>query len=302
MNPYEQIPPEDLPRTYGAKPAWQRAVVIVAGPATHFVMAFVFFAIWLGMYGVYVDRSPVVAAVETRLGHQQSPAVAAGIRRGDQVVGVGPIHDPTITQLRRYTNHHVGRPIALRVSRDGRTFTVHPVPILYKLDGHERGLVGVELAPARRPSGLIGSITGGARFVSDTTVNVVKRLGGVFGPRGLGRIGHLVFGHAHRRPTDVTSVVGGARLAGQAAQAGAFDAFLGILAVFNIFVGLLNLLPLPPFDGGHLAVVVAEKIRGRKVDIRKLAPVTAVVAAFFILFAVSLIYLDIVKPVPDLFR
>src|SRR5919198_1086779 len=70
MNPYQEITPEDYPRTYGAKPAWQRATVIVAGPATHFVTAFVFFAIWLGAYGTYSNRTPVVAAVERTLeGH-----------------------------------------------------------------------------------------------------------------------------------------------------------------------------------------------------------------------------------------
>src|SRR5438552_706807 len=67
MNPYEEITPEEYPRTYGAKPAWQRAIVIVAGPATHFVMAFVFFALWLGVYGQYSERSPVVAGVEKTL-------------------------------------------------------------------------------------------------------------------------------------------------------------------------------------------------------------------------------------------
>src|SRR5947209_6790429 len=61
MNPYEEVPPAEFARTYGAKAAWQRAVVIVAGPATHFLMALVFFAVWLGVYGVYSDRSPVVA-------------------------------------------------------------------------------------------------------------------------------------------------------------------------------------------------------------------------------------------------
>src|SRR5437667_8259756 len=56
MNPYEEVTPEAYPRTFGAKPAWQRALVIVAGPATHFVMAFVFFALWLGLVGKPVER------------------------------------------------------------------------------------------------------------------------------------------------------------------------------------------------------------------------------------------------------
>jgi membrane-associated protease RseP (regulator of RpoE activity) len=302
MNPYEQVPPEAYPRTFGAKPAWQRAVVIVAGPATHFLLAFVFFAIWLGVYGTISDRSPVVGSVERTLSGNRSPAVAAGLRPHDQIVGVDSIDDPTIAQLHRYTTAHVGQPITLRVRRDGRTFTVHPTPVRARVEGQSRGLIGVLLTYARRPGGFVGSFTSSARYVSDTTVLVVKSLGRVFGPSGIGRILDLVFGTAQRRPSDVTSVVGAGRLAGQAAQAGAFDVLLQLFAVFNVFIGLLNLVPLPPFDGGHLAVIAVEKIRGRKVDPTKLVPLTAAVAAFFVLFVGSLIYLDFVKPVPNLFR
>jgi membrane-associated protease RseP (regulator of RpoE activity) len=72
--------------------------------------------------------------------------------------------------------------------------------------------------------------------------------------------------------------------------------------VLNIFVGIINLLPLPPLDGGHLAVLAYEKVRGRKPDVRKLVPVSAIVAGFLILFTISLVYLDIVKPLPNPFR
>ena len=69
-----------------------------------------------------------------------------------------------------------------------------------------------------------------------------------------------------------------------------------------LLVGLLNLIPLPPFDGGHLATLGIEKLRhGKKVDMRKMIPVTAVVAALLIMFMVSVVYLDFVKPVPNLF-
>jgi membrane-associated protease RseP (regulator of RpoE activity) len=64
-----------------------------------------------------------------------------------------------------------------------------------------------------------------------------------------------------------------------------------------VFIGLLNLLPLPPFDGGHLAVLAIEKVRGKTIDMRKLVPISAVVAAFFILFTFAVMYLDIAKPI-----
>src|SRR5436309_14834687 len=80
MNPYEDISPEDYPRTFGAKPARQRALVIVAGPATHFVVAFVFFALWLGLVGEQVDRGVQFQAVPRMVSGQTSPAFAAGLR------------------------------------------------------------------------------------------------------------------------------------------------------------------------------------------------------------------------------
>jgi membrane-associated protease RseP (regulator of RpoE activity) len=67
-------------------------------------------------------------------------------------------------------------------------------------------------------------------------------------------------------------------------------------------VGILNLVPLPPLDGGHLAVLAYEKVRRRRPDLRKLAPVTALVAVFMILLVVSLTYIDIVEPLPNPFR
>ena len=64
----------------------------------------------------------------------------------------------------------------------------------------------------------------------------------------------------------------------------------------NVFVGLLKLLPLPPFDGGHLTVLAIEKVRGRPVDMRRVVPVSAAVAAFFIVFTVAVVYVDLIKP------
>ena len=124
----------------------------------------------------------------------------------------------------------------------------------------------------------------------------------VFGPSGLKRVGNLLAGDTRCRPSDVTSVVGGARLAGEAVQSGNWDFFFEILVILNVFVGMVNLAPLPPLDGGHLAALAYEKIRRRKPDLRKLVPVSTVVAAFLILFSLSLIYIDITNPIPNPFR
>jgi membrane-associated protease RseP (regulator of RpoE activity) len=300
MNPYEQIPPEDLPRTYGAKPAWQRALVIVAGPLTHLVLAFLCFGVWLALVGEPVATSPVVAAVAPTLqGGVTSPAAAAGIRAGDRIVAVDGIHDPTDTRLVGYTRNHVGQSITLKVERNGRLLTFQVTPRLDRVAGQEVGRVGVVLSLARERAGAIGSVTGGARLVGNAIDQTVVGIGKIFGPEGIGRIVHQLFSNAPRTPAQggPMSFVGVGRAVGQTAQSGHFGDILYIFALVNVFIGLINLLPLPPFDGGHLAVLAIEKLRGRTVDMRKVAPVAAVVAAFFILFTLSVVYLDIVKPV-----
>ena len=135
-----------------------------------------------------------------------------------------------------------------------------------------------------------------------TVKAVVLQLGHVFGPSGVERIGQLLVGSRARTASDATSIVGATQLAGEAARAGAWDFLVGIIVVFNVFVGTLNLVPLPPLDGGHLAVIAYEKLRRRRPDARKLVPLTALVTGFIVLLALSLAYIDITNPIPNPFR
>ena len=297
MNPYQETPEEELPRTFGAKPIWQRALVIVAGPATHFVLAFLCFALWLGFVGKPVAQDPLVAEVSRTLEGSISPAAQVGLRPGDRIVGIEGVEDPTAMELIRITRSHVGRPITLHVQRDGQVFTVTVTPVLATVEGQKVGRIGVLLTEARETEDLFGSVSGGSSLVGSTLVGAVESIGRVFGPDGISRIGELLFTDAPRRPSDTVSVVGAGRVAGQTAASGRFWDVLLIFAGMNVFIGFLNLLPLPPFDGGHLAVLAIEKVRGKKVDMRKLVPISAAVAAFFVLMFVAIFYLDIAKPV-----
>src|SRR6185436_15186602 len=85
MNPFQEPSERELPRTFGAKPIWQRALVIAAGPATHFVLAFLFFALWLGVVGRPTTVEPQVLQVQQTMSGKPSPAAQAGIRPGDRI-------------------------------------------------------------------------------------------------------------------------------------------------------------------------------------------------------------------------
>ncbi|HYH28406.1 MAG TPA: site-2 protease family protein, partial [Actinomycetota bacterium] len=207
-----------------------------------------------------------------------------------------------------YTRFRAGQQITVIVERDGerRTFRVTPIEDL--IDGQVVGRLGVILTPGTilererlgpgAAVGRAGSIMG--EFVGGT----FSSLGRIFGPEGLSRLGRQLFGNEPRDPTrDPTGVVGAARLSGQATAAGRLDELLFLFVAFNIFVGIMNLLPLPPLDGGHLAMVAIEKLRGgRPVDPRRLLPLTAAVVALLFLFFISVTFLDITEPLPNPFE
>jgi len=299
MNPFETVSPEDLPRTFGAKPIWQRALVIVAGPATHFVLAFLCFAVWLGFVGQPATHGVEVAQVEPRLGGVASPAAAAGLREGDRVVSVDGLDHPSSDDLVAYTTAHAGEPLTFTILRDGETIQITMTPRLSVVEGKQIGRIGVQVQPVsvtRETESAIGSVTGGASLVGENLVGTVRGVARIFGPQGIGRLFDLVFTDTQRQQTDPASVVGIGRVAGNLASEDRFGDLLFLFGIVNVFVGLLNLLPLPPFDGGHLAVLAIEKVRHRPVDMRKVVPISAAVAGFFIIFTVAVVYVDLVKP------
>ncbi len=304
MNPFQEPTPEEYPRTFGAKPVWQRAIVILAGPVTHFVMALLFLVFFFVAIGAPNEHRPSIETIEPTLNRQVSPAVMAGLRPGDEIVAIEGIavHSPdTIIQ---FTRKHVGQPIKVTIRRSGRTITVTATPVLAAVPGLRQpvGRLGISLGAVRERADPFTAIGRSAIITGQSTRDVVLRLGDVFGPSALRRVGRLLVGSGERTPNDAIGVVGATRVAGAAVKAGAWDFFIGLLVGFNIFVAILNLAPLPPLDGGHLAILGYEKLRRRKPDIRKLLPLTALVTSFIILFALAITYLDIVNPIPTPFR
>jgi len=294
MNPYEPVAPEDLPRSYGAKPAWQRALVIGAGPGSHFVVAAILFAIWLAFFGDPRTTTPVIQTVQATLNGHAAPAAVAGLQPGDRIVAVGDVQDPTPAQLLRYTTANVGQPVRFEIDRGGQTLTVTIVPENARVAGRAIGRIGVLLGPQK--AGPVAAIVGGVKEVGRSIRASFGQIGHIFGPEGIGRVFTLLFTNAKRTTQDPTSVVGIGRAVGATGAAGDWGTVLYFLAFVTVFIGLVNLVPLPPFDGGHLAVLAIEKIRGKQIDMRKLIPISAVVIAFFVVFVVATMLLDITKP------
>jgi len=299
MNPYESVAPEDLPRAYGSKPIWQRALVILAGPLSHFLVGAILFFALFASYGDSTSQVVVVGDVAPTLGNHPSPASEAGLRVGDVVLRVGDLENPTRDTLgpyvTRFAHEHPREPLGYVIERDGRRITLSIVPQLVTEGGETRGRIGFTLGaePLSVPEAAAVSV----RYVGATAWNAVTTIPKIFS-QGVGRTFSVLFSDEPRRRDDPTSLVGVSQQVGDAGERGDWGTFLAYGAYVTIFIGIVNLIPLPPLDGGHLALLVWEKLTGRHADYRKLIPVSAAVIVFLSIFAIATVFLDITEPLP----
>jgi membrane-associated protease RseP (regulator of RpoE activity) len=309
MNNLEQVDPADELRTYRQSTFPRRLAVGVAGSTVHFVLALL--TIWaIFAFGHDARATPQIAQV-VQLKQGQSPAQAAGLRPGDLIVSYDG-HPWNWTALHSYIQDHPGRQITLVVKRDGTLVTVAVTPVdgstIDDASGQPLAKAGVGflgIEPGAANDSLLGSVAHGFRaFWTDGVVANFKAIGTIFGPHGLSNIGKQVAStpgaetpsQAGARPVSVVGIV---EVAGQL-HGWASEAWLFFVA--NVFVGVLNLFPILPFDGGHVAIAIYERVRSRRglryrADVNKMVPFAMVVMALVVFVGVSSLYLDILHPV-----
>ncbi len=304
MNPYEENPPEDTPRLYGSKPIWQRAVTIFAGPGSHFIVGAVIFAATFFFFGNVADPTLRFGEIEATIDGRPAPAAVAGFEPGDQIVAIGGIEQPSdvdlVETLTAQAKDRPGEPVDITVGRDGQELTIAVTPVLTQSEaGAEVGRIGVMLEAVPTQMSVFESIAQGVLEVGRVIGQSFEQIGRVFSPSGISRTFGLLFNDEPRDPArDPASVVGISQQVGVIGAGGEWAALGWAFGFITVFIGLINLLPLPPFDGGHLAVLAIEKVRGgRPVDMRKLIPISATVLVFFITFVGATVILDVTKPI-----
>jgi membrane-associated protease RseP (regulator of RpoE activity) len=306
MNPQETVPESEIPRTYGAKPAWQRTIFLLAGSASHFVLAFLIMTFSFAVVGVPGASTTTLASIEATLpGGGRSPAAAAGLKPGDVILSADGTSVASWDQLQHYIQSRAGSRVALAVRRSGRTqvIDVTPVPVANPAKGGAlTGFIGVAPQPEQVRQSLPVAVWSGIRSVGSLTALNVAGLAQLVTPGGFHHLTSSVGSTRDGKGAQAIGIVGAARLAGQAAQARQTQDLLQLLAIIIIVIGLINLLPLPPLDGGHLLVLVLEKVRGRPIDKRKVAEVAFVVVGILAVLTVGFVYLDIFKPIANPFK
>ena len=314
--------PADELRSFRRQPAWQRIIVLCAGSFMHFVLAFVLiFGLALGI-GIENDNttqlgtiSSCVAANVSQLDNgictasdRPSPAKRAGLQQGDKVIAFDGKPVSNWTQLGNAIRAvRPGSPVSITVVRDGKTLTLHTT--LAAIKGRSGGYLGIAPTVVFSPASPVRAVQYTGSAFEQVIVGSAKAVAAL--PAALPKL--FSKDRAYTAGGQVSSVVGAAEATGTAVAANIGWQFkvsfvLLLIASLNIFVGVFNMLPLLPLDGGHVAVVVWERIRawfarlrGRPdpglVDMAKLLPVSFSIFMVVMLFSVLLILADIVNPV-----
>jgi membrane-associated protease RseP (regulator of RpoE activity) len=321
MTNLEEIDPADEPRTYRRQPFHNRIIVALAGSTMHFVMAFLLAWAALVFIGGQSSSAVVINGFSRFDGQATNPAQRAGLTVGDRIVGVNGHRLTDETQLLDAIGSSVGTDVHLLVDRGGRlrTITVVPenrndvtIPGETTPTGPASGVIGVELGSVNVRENPFGALGGAGVVIGRTTAQAFGGLGQVFSPHGLSSYVHEVANSNAARQDQQTnaprpeSIIGAARAAVQGAQAGS-GYLIEVLIALNIFIAIVNLIPMLPLDGGHVAIAVYERIRTRRgrpyyqADAAKLMPVAYGFLALLILLATSAAYLDITHPAPNPF-
>jgi len=334
MNNLDEVDPEDEPRTYRQQSFPKRLLTVSAGSLMHMVQAFVLFFVVFGIIGVPAHSQQArelgyriedeISAEDWVIGtvSEGSGAARAGLERGDVIVSIAGEPVSTFEDVGPLVRDKAGTTVEIVIERDGVRDTLQ-APIGEHPDDPSRGFLGVsegypDLGSVRTDP-LSALVTAGDQTVfvaKETVVNL-----GRFFTGGIGDFASTVVDRA-RDPEPATpagpgggsgrpvtegdqnrlvSIYGVARMGVDLTEDG-MAGFLLLLAMVNISIGLLNMVPLLPLDGGHAAVAIYERIRsirGRRhmADVSRLLPLTYAVFMFLVIIGVSSIYLDIVDPI-----
>jgi membrane-associated protease RseP (regulator of RpoE activity) len=296
MNNLDDVEPEDEPRAYRNQTYPRRLLVITAGSLMHMVIAFVlFFSVYVTHGGKAHSGQSIVWGLMSG-----SPAQVAGIRETDEIVSIGGVevgsYDSVVAAI---TAHKPGDSVEVVWIHRGNAETQQvtlgnnpskPGAAFLGVYAHDE--VHKRLGPVTATGRSLGDIASTARESVTGMVTVLNPL------------------NSWRQLTDEdapveqrpTTVVGMSRMGGDVGRSDGLAGVLALLAFVNVFVGVFNMIPLLPFDGGHAAMATYERFRSRRgsryhADAGKMIPVaTAVVGLLVVLFVTGL-YLDIVRPI-----
>lgn len=318
MTALDEMTPEEEPNAMYKKPAWRRIAVMSGGILMNIIVGTVILyglAVTTGLPNPNPDVTPVVEET-TCIGEAcqgEGPAYEAGIRPGDAIRQVGGVDTPSFVDVRNEVFTHPNETVDIAVERDGKqlTFPVHVQGVEATLtDGSTQtvGVIGVSSAPIKdlyltyNPLSAVGATASYAGDLFVATWDGLKSF-----PGKIPGVVAAIFG-GERDQASPMSVVGASRVGGELVERSLWAMFWMLLSNLNYFLAMFNLIPLPPLDGGHIAVVIYEKIRDAlrrlrglapagPADYTKLMPITYAASLALLVIGGLVIVADVVNPI-----
>jgi len=321
MTPREELSEADADRAFVKAGVTQRLIVLGAGSFLHFVIGFVLLLTLFSAIGVtsltnqverVSDCIPQTATEVCSSKSTPSPAKNAGILAGDQIISISGVEYTEWAQAVRVIRSSAGKQLDITVNRNGGLIDILVTPAFRDLDGEKIGVIGVINKVGTVTYAPIPAVIKAGSFTIEILQNSLTAL--ISLPSKIPDLINQTFGNEERDPEGLVGVVGVARVSGETAETKALTGrekiatFVLIIASLNLFVGMFNLLPLLPLDGGHMAVAIADGVRNTRAkakglakpapfDVERLTPITMVV--FILMASLSLLLLtaDILNPV-----
>lgn len=253
----ETLTDEERKVAFHTQAIWKRAATVVAGPLFNFLLAIVVFSVLFASYGRYVAE-PMVAEVTA-----DSPAAKAGIQPGDRFVSVDGSKVETFGDVQRLVSGRAGDTITFVMLRDGKEVTVTATPRLMEQQDALGNKVKVAVIGVvnnkelGQPRLVTYTAVGAVAAAVEETGHVIERTGQFLQRFAVGREDKCQLGG----PVKI------ADMAGKAAKLG-FEWLVQLVALLSVGIGILNLLPIPPLDGGHLLFYGVEAVIRRPVSER----------------------------------
>ncbi len=325
MSVNEEMEESDRGRAFYLASAPKRLIVLGAGSFLHFVLGFLILVLLLAGVGTTAISNKVGEVVPCIISNSTgaadakcapdappSPAKAAGLMVGDEITAINgaPIKDwsTAVKKIRNSPNQE----LTLTIKRGSSTLTVPITPGTRILDGKKIGIIGVSNTLENRKLSIYRAVTNSGTLTWDLTKSSVTSL--ISLPTKIPALFRQTFFHETRDATGLVGVVGVARVSAQTASDPKLASrekiatFLLIIASLNIFVGLFNLLPLLPLDGGHMAIAVIDGLRRARarrkgfpappeIDVERLMPLTMAVFAILAVLSLLLLAADIFNPI-----
>ena len=296
MSNLDDCDPEDEDRSYRSKSYPRRLLVITAGSLMHMVIAL---ALFVGVYAAAgrLGETGSVRIVYAPVGG--SPAAQIGLREGDVISSInGEVLKSREDLVTAITSNAPGELITVDIDRGGERQTLEATlaanPVDATLGYLGVGTESVDYIKQSLPSAVVYAVRDGAQAI----VGSLQALPKIFNPANAF---NSIRDSAADPSTRPSTIVGASQVGGEAGKRDGLKGVLMMLAYVNVFIGVFNMFPSLPFDGGHAAVATYERLRSRKgvryrADFGKMIPLATAVVALLIMITFAGLYLDITQP------